>query len=80
MVINSITADNKFDEQYNPIIENKDNKIPNTKAWFLFNLPVGIGLKQVLVISLSKSASYHMLSAPAAPAPIATKNIEKIEL
>ena len=41
---------------------------------------VGIGLKQVLVINLSKSASYHMLRAPAAPAPIATKNIEKTKM
>ena len=37
--------------------------------------PVGIGLRQVLVMSLSRSASYHMLSVPAAPAPMVTKKI-----
>ena len=37
--------------------------------------PVGIGLRHVLAISLSRSASYHILSAPAAPAPIVTKKI-----
>ncbi len=38
-------------------------------------LPVGIGLRQVLVINLSRSASYHIFNAPAAPAPIVTKKI-----
>ena len=36
---------------------------------------MGIGLRQVLVMSLSRSASYHILSAPAAPAPMVTKKI-----
>ena len=49
--------------------------MPNAKAWLLLTLPVGIGLKQVLVINLSRSASYHMFKAPAAPAPSATKKI-----
>ena len=40
--------------------------------------PVGIGLKQVLVIKASKSDSYHIFKHPAAPAPIATKIIEII--
>ena len=35
-------------------------------------MPVGIGLKQVLLITASKSDSYHILSTPAAPAPIPT--------
>ena len=52
-----------------------DNRRPKINAWSLFTLPLGIGLKQVLDISLSKSASYHMLSVPAAPAPIATNKI-----
>ena len=56
-----------------------ESKIPNIKAWLLFNLPVGIGLKQVLVINLSKSASYHIFNAPSAPAPIATKKIPIME-
>ena len=38
-------------------------------------LPVGIGLRKVLVINLSRSASYHIFSAPAAPAPMVTKKI-----
>jgi hypothetical protein len=40
---------------------------------------VGIGLRQVLVINLSRSASYHIFNAPAAPAPIVTKKIAIIE-
>ena len=53
-------------------MEINDAKIPKIKAWFLDNFPVGIGLKQVLVIIESRSDSYHMFSAPAAPAPRAT--------
>ena len=37
---------------------------------------MGIGLKQVLVIIESRSDSYHMFNAPAAPEPIATANRE----
>ena len=52
-----------------------DKAIPNIKACCLLIFPVGIGLRQVLVISLSRSASYHMFNAPAAPAPMVTKKI-----
>ena len=52
-----------------------DNVTPKMRAWFLFILPVGIGLKQVLVIKASRSDSYHILRAPAAPAPIETSKI-----
>lgn len=52
-----------------------DRNIPNIRACFLFIFPVGIGLKQVLVINASKSASYHIFKQPAAPAPIETKTI-----
>ena len=52
-----------------------DSAIPKINAWSLLTFPVGIGLRHVLVISLSRSASYHIFKAPAAPAPIATKNI-----
>ena len=52
-----------------------DRTTPNIKACCLLIFPVGIGLRQVLVMSLSKSASYHILSAPAAPAPMVTKKI-----
>ena len=38
--------------------------------------PVGIGLKHVLLINASRSDSYHMLSVPAAPEPIATAKRE----
>ena len=56
-----------------------DNTVPNNKACSLFTFPVGIGLRQVLVINLSRSASYHIFKAPAAPAPIVTKKIVIIE-
>ena len=45
------------------------------EAWFLLTFPIGIGLKQVLVINASRSDSYHIFRAPAAPAPIDTKRI-----
>jgi len=35
-------------------------------------MPVGIGLRHVRDITASISDSYHILSVPAAPAPIAT--------
>ena len=46
--------------------------MPNDNACACFNLPNGNGLKQVLLINLSVSDSYHIFNAPAAPAPIAT--------
>ena len=51
--------------------------IPNHKACSLFILPVGIGLKHVLLMTASTSDSYHMFNAPAAPEPIATANKDK---
>ena len=60
--------------------ERTDKIIPKNKAWSFLILPVGIGLKQVLLIKASKSDSYHMLSAPAAPDPIATANNEIAEI
>ena len=44
---------------------------------------MGIGLRQVLVITESKSDSYHIFNAPAAPEPKATavkENIASIKL
>ena len=61
------------------MIEIIDKTIPNIKAWSLAIFPVGIGLRHVLVIKLSRSASYHIFNAPAAPAPIVTKKIQIIE-
>ena len=49
--------------------------MPKVSACFLLILPVGIGLKHVLVINASKSYSYHIFKHPAAPAPIATKDM-----
>ena len=56
------------------VLESIDRATPKYNAWFFFILPVGIGLKHVLLISASKSDSYHMFKAPAAPDPIATAN------
>ena len=58
--------------------ETKEDITPKIKASFLVNLPVGIGLKQVLDITLSTSASYQQLSEPAAPDPRATAVMDKI--
>ena len=52
---------------------------PKIRAWSNFSFPRGRGLKQVLLINLSVSDSYHMFRAPAAPAPIATKKSDKTE-
>ena len=53
-----------------------DKIMPKYKAWSFLTFPVGIGLKQVLLIKASTSDSYHILSVPAAPEPIATANKE----
>ena len=74
--MNSNKADKKFEKIYNPITETIDKTIPKIRAWSLVIFPVGIGLRQVLVINLSRSASYHIFNAPAAPAPIVTKKIQ----
>jgi len=52
--------------------------MPNVNAWFRVNFPVGIGRRQVLVINESRSDSYHIFNAPAAPEPKATAAKEKI--
>ncbi len=54
------------------VVEKIDKIIPKYKACFFFTFPVGIGLKQVLLIRASKSDSYHIFNVPAAPDPIAT--------
>ena len=58
------------------LIEIADKAIPKYKACFFLTFPAGIGLKQVLLIKASKSDSYHIFNAPAAPEPIATANKE----
>ena len=67
-------------KQYKDITEITEVKRPNTKACRLETFPVGIGLRQVLVIMESRSDSYHIFSAPAAPDPKATAKIENTEL
>ena len=59
------------------MIEIIERMMPNHKACSLFILPVGIGLKYVLLMTASTSDSYHMFNAPAAPEPIATANKDK---
>ena len=58
------------------VIDTNDKIIPKYKAWFFLTFPAGIGLKQVLLIKASRSDSYHILSVPAAPEPIATAKRE----
>ena len=58
------------------LTDKADKIMPKYKACFFFTFPVGIGLKQVLLIKASKSDSYHILSVPAAPEPIATAKRE----
>ena len=76
IVIVKIKAAKKFEKINRIITEVIEDKIPNINAWFLLSFPVGIGLRQVLVINLSRSASYHMFNVPAAPAPTVTKKIQ----
>ena len=57
------------------LTEKTVRNVPNISACCLLIFPVGIGLKQVLVIKASRSASYHIFKHPAAPAPKATKII-----
>ena len=80
MVIASIEADKIFETKYNPAIEIRLKIIPKDNAWEFEILPRGIGLKQVRDITASISESYHMLRAPAAPAPNATKNNPKADV
>ena len=71
-------AATKFEKKYKATTETKDAIVPKTSACFLVSLPVGIGLKHVLDITESTSASYQQFRAPAAPEPRATAIIEKI--
>ena len=52
--------------------------VPNPRAALGLIFPCGIGRFFVLDIFASISASYHMLSAPEAPAPAAIQIIEAI--
>ena len=54
-----------------------DNTIPSVRASSGLTLPDGMGLDLVLSIIRSISLSYHILIAPAAPAPAPIAIIEK---
>ena len=79
-MIAKIIADKKLEKKYKPATEIKDNVVPKINACLFLTFPSGIGRRQVLDIIPSISASYHMFSAPAAPAPRATNNSDKAEL
>ena len=68
----------KFEKKYKAPTDTKEDRIPKISASFLVSFPVGIGLKQVLDITLSTSASYQQFREPAAPDPSATAVIDKI--
>ena len=72
MVIAKKVAANKFEKIYKAITETIDERVPKISACFFVSFPVGIGLRQVLVIKESRSDSYHIFNAPAAPDPNAT--------
>jgi len=57
------------------ITERPDSTSPNASASPGRTRPAGIGRVAVRCISRSMSASYHMLSAPDAPAPMAMDRI-----
>ena len=57
------------------LLKKNESEVPKISACFLLTFPIGIGLKQVLVINASRSDSYHIFKAPAAPAPIETSKI-----
>ena len=67
-----------FEKNYKAPIETKEAFVPKMSASLLVNFPVGIGLKQVLDIIESTSASYQQFKAPAAPEPRATAIIENM--
>ena len=78
MVTAKTVVANKFEKIYKPITETREERVPKTSACFFVSLPVGIGLRQVLVIKESRSDSYHIFKAPAAPDPKATAMREQI--
>ena len=61
------------------LTDKADKTIPKYNACVFFTFPVGIGLRQVLLIRASRSDSYHIFNTPAAPDPMATANKDVIE-
>ena len=68
----------RFEKKYKAPTEMKEDSTPKISASFLVNFPVGIGLRHVLDITLSTSASYQQFNEPAAPDPRATAVIDNI--
>ena len=71
MVNASNPAAKKFDASPKVITDNKDKNKPKSRAFSGRIFPLGIGRVWVRTITASISASYHILSAPEAPAPTA---------
>ena len=79
-MITNKSAAIKFVEAASKIIERMAHINPNSSASREDNRPDGIGLFAVRDIFESVPASYHILSAPAEPAPIAIAIIAIIAL
>src|SRR6266702_5419457 len=71
MVKASNAAAAKFDTMASAAMEHIASDIPNISASRPDKRPLGIGRVAVRLITASMSASYHILRAPAAPAPAA---------
>ena len=68
----------KFEKIYKATTETNEVIVPKISASLLVNFPVGIGLRHVLDMIESTSASYQQFKAPAAPEPRATAMIENV--
>ena len=74
MVKASSAAASQFTKKPSANTEPTLSVAPNASASPGCTRPAGIGRFAVRVITASMSASYHMLSAPEAPAPIAMQS------
>ena len=75
MVKASIAADSQLISTPSVNTDSTDSTSPKTSASRGVIFPFGIGRPLVRDITASMSASYHMLSEPAAPAPMAIARI-----
>ncbi len=75
MVKASRPAANQFSAMPISITENSDSTTPSARASALCTRPAGTGRPRVRRMAASMSASYHMLSAPLAPAPTAMQRM-----
>ncbi len=74
MVKASIAADSTFTSSPSTTTENTDSVRPKASASPGCTCPLGTGRRAVRAIRASTSASYHMFSAPEAPAPTAMQS------